>query len=90
MNESFFFAHTIIVFVMKLQIALYKGGYKMKAHVDKDTCIGCGLCPSICDTVFSMDDDGKAVAITSDVPAGHEDDVQEAASSCPVEAISVN
>ena len=33
----------------------------MNASVDKDTCIGCGLCPSICPQ-FEMDDDGKAVA----------------------------
>ena len=32
----------------------------MKAHVDKDTCIGCGLCPSICEAVFVLEDDGKA------------------------------
>ena len=35
----------------------------MKANVDKDTCIGCGLCPSICEAVFEMDDDGKAVPV---------------------------
>ena len=34
----------------------------MKAHVDKDTCIGCGLCPSICEAVFVLEDDGKAAA----------------------------
>lgn len=60
----------------------------MKAFVDKDTCIGCGLCPSICGEVFSMDDDEKAVAITSDVPEELEDDTNEAAASCPVEAIT--
>ncbi len=61
----------------------------MKAHVDKETCIGCGLCPSICSEVFEMDDDGKAVAINPDVPDGCADDAEEAASSCPVEAITV-
>ncbi|MDD4103149.1 MAG: 4Fe-4S binding protein, partial [Kiritimatiellae bacterium] len=25
----------------------------MKANVNKDTCIGCGLCESICPAVFS-------------------------------------
>ena len=62
----------------------------MNASVDKDTCIGCGLCQSICPDVFEMDDDGKAVAKTNPVPAGHEDDAKDAESSCPVNAISVD
>ena len=61
----------------------------MKAHVDKDTCIGCGLCTSICPEVFSMDDDGKAVAISGDVPADNLDAAKEAEESCPVSAITV-
>ncbi len=61
----------------------------MNANVDKDTCIGCGLCPSICPEVFEMDDDGKAQAISPDVPEEHEESVKEAAENCPVNAISV-
>lgn len=61
----------------------------MKANVDKDTCIGCGLCPTICETVFEMDDDGKAKVIVDEVPAGNEDAAKEAESNCPVNAISV-
>lgn len=61
----------------------------MNANVDKDTCIGCGLCPSLCPDVFEMDDDGKAVA-KSAVPAGKEDEAKDAESSCPVNAISVD
>lgn len=61
----------------------------MKAHVDKDTCIGCGLCPSICSTVFDMDDDGKAKTIVDEVPAEHQEDTKEAEASCPVNAISI-
>lgn len=62
----------------------------MKASVDKDICIGCGLCPSICPDVFSMDDDGKAVAIQSDVPSNLEDDATDARDSCPVSAIDID
>ncbi len=61
----------------------------MKANVDKDICIGCGLCPSICIEVFEMDDDGKAKVIVDEVPKGHVEDAKDAAISCPVNAISV-
>lgn len=61
----------------------------MKAIVDKDACIGCGLCPSICPEVFSMDTDDKAVAIDDVIPDEHESAAQEASVSCPVMAISV-
>lgn len=61
----------------------------MKAYVDKDTCIGCGLCPSICPEVFEMDDDGKAVAYNEDVSEGLVDSAKEAEESCPVAAIIV-
>lgn len=62
----------------------------MKAYVDKDTCIGCGLCPSICPEVFEMQDDGKAGTMVDEVPDGVEDSAKEAADSCPVNAISVS
>ncbi|AKN30576.1 ferredoxin [Clostridium carboxidivorans P7] len=61
----------------------------MKANVDKDTCIGCGLCPDVCPEVFQMDDDGKAKAMGDAVPSGQESSAQEAADQCPVNAISV-
>ena len=30
----------------------------MKAEIDRDGCISCGLCASICSGVFRMGDDG--------------------------------
>ena len=35
----------------------------MKAYVDPETCTGCELCVQPCEAVFSMKDDGLAVAI---------------------------
>ena len=54
------------------------------AKVDKEKCIGCGLCASICSEVFAMGKDGKAmVKAQKQIPC-----VKEAIESCPVEAIS--
>jgi ferredoxin len=61
----------------------------MIAKVDQDTCIGCGLCPTICEDVFEMGDDGKAHAMVDEVPQGSEDAAKEAEESCPVDAIEV-
>lgn len=62
----------------------------MKAYVDKDACISCGLCPSLCPEVFEIEDDGKAGVVTDEVPGSAEDCAKEAEESCPVNAISVS
>ena len=61
----------------------------MKAHVDHDTCIGCGVCPSVFPEVFEMRDDGLSHVIVDTVPAGAEDAAKDAEESCPVDAITV-
>ena len=53
----------------------------MKAYVDQDLCISCGLCISICEEVFHWNDDEKAEAIDEEVPQELEDAVQEAIES---------
>lgn len=60
----------------------------MKARVNRDTCIGCGLCVDICPKVFRMSED-KAVANPEQVPEGAEEQCKRAAEDCPVSAIDV-
>lgn len=61
----------------------------MEAFVDKDTCIGCGLCESICPEVFKISDDGKATVIVEEIPDSLADSAKNAESQCPVNAIRI-
>jgi len=56
----------------------------MQISVNKDLCIGCGACAAICPAGFQMADDGKAEAIAKE----GNDCAQNAAASCPVQAIT--
>ena len=61
----------------------------MKAKVDADMCIGCGLCESTCPEVFKMEGD-KAVVIGSIVSKGAEETCKKATEECPVTAIIIS
>ncbi len=52
-----------------------------------DTCIGCGLCEGTCPEIFSMSDEGTAVAKDVDVPEELLEKAAEAKEGCPVGAI---
>lgn len=61
----------------------------MKAFVDKDACIGCGLCEGICPKVFKMNVDGKADASEDEILEILIENAKEAENQCPVGAIIV-
>jgi len=60
----------------------------MKAKVNPDICIGCGLCETICPEVYRMEDD-KAIVYVAIVPPESEKTCQKAADECPVTAITI-
>ena len=60
----------------------------MKASVDQDNCIGCGLCVSSCPAVFSMEG-VVATAIADAVPPAEEENASAARDECPVSVIDL-
>lgn len=63
-----------------------KEDFVAKPVVDKDLCVGCGLCTQVCSDVFEMGSDGAAKVVAG---ADLDDDcIQDAIDQCPVGAIS--
>lgn len=57
----------------------------MPVTVNKEECIGCGACISVCPTgALVMDDDGKVICVEADCI-----DCGVCVSSCPTEAIKL-
>jgi len=60
----------------------------MKLVVNKDVCIGCGTCVSVCGEVFELDDDAKSQIKKNADLTKNEQCIKEAIDACPVQAIS--
>lgn len=60
----------------------------MQAKIDDTLCTGCEMCVDTCPEVFEMGDSIVQVKVDP-VPAELEDSCQEAADSCPCEAINI-
>lgn len=57
--------------------------------INKDKCLGCGMCVGINSDVFDFDDDGLAKVNNENINEENKDDVNSAIDSCPVSAIEV-
>ena len=62
----------------------------MRATVDQDGCIACGLCASICPEVFRMTDEGPSEVYEDPIPESAEEQAVEAQENCPVSVITVD
>ena len=61
----------------------------MHAMVHRQTCIRCGLCPTLCPEVFTLPEGETAQVIADPVPEDCRLTAREAADSCPVAAIEI-
>ena len=61
----------------------------MKATVNADLCVGCGLCAEICPDVFKMAGEIATVIADAGTPRA-ETDCRDARDQCPVNAISLS
>lgn len=61
----------------------------MKKVKVSENCIGCGACVSMAPNYFEFNEEGLSVAIKEEVSKEDEEEVLDACSSCPVDAIEV-
>ena len=61
---------------------------EIEVTIDRDACIGASACIPVADKTFTLDDEGKAVVLAT-ADENSEDDIVDAARSCPVQAIKV-
>ena len=50
----------------------------MKVKVNQEACIGCGACAAICDSVFTINDEGLSELIKEEVESDEEQTVRDA------------
>lgn len=63
----------------------------MTAQVNREACIRCGLCASLCPAVFSFDGETAAQATTGEITGQQEQlAARTAADSCPTAAIAIS
>ena len=62
----------------------------MKVHVNSQICAGFGICLGIAPEIFELHDDGYAIVLVSEVKPEDEDEMRQAVSHCPAQAISLS
>lgn len=55
--------------------------------INKEKCIGCGYCTSVCPNVFELGEDGKSEVKEGADFEENKDCIEEAKNGCPAQAI---
>lgn len=61
----------------------------LRANVNKNACIGCGICVDICPGLFELDPQGLSEATTILINPSLTSKANLAAEACPTAAISI-
>jgi len=61
----------------------------MKAYIEREGCISCGLCAETCPEVFKIAEDGFAEVCVDDIPEKAEERAVESQENCPTSVIVV-
>ncbi|MDZ7881430.1 MAG: ferredoxin [Mycobacterium sp.] len=61
----------------------------MRIDFDRESCIGSGVCESIAEDLFRVDDDGAMTLVDAVVAECRRADVERAVSRCPTGAIAI-
>jgi ferredoxin len=59
----------------------------MRVDVDLGRCTGHGVCESIAEDVFEVQDDGSVVIVEQDRPEADRERMQQAVTQCPAAAL---
>lgn len=59
----------------------------MKISVNRDLCVGHGVCESIASDLFAVGDDAISQVLVDEIPADRREAAEEAVASCPAHAL---
>jgi ferredoxin len=59
----------------------------MRVEVDLDKCTGHGICESIADDVFEVQDDGSVLILENERPESDRERIRQAVTQCPAAAL---
>lgn len=66
---------------------LYAGG--VKVIVNRDKCVGIGMCEAIAPAVFEVGDDGQTHLLVDEIADEDVTAVQQAVLECPTESLTI-
>jgi len=61
----------------------------MRVHLDRDKCIGIGMCEAVAPHIFSVQEDGTLEILTQDPEVLAAPDARDAVAACPTMALTL-